>query len=144
MPETPPKIVIDTQTVMDWLVFREPSVAPLAQAVESGDVQWIGRPSMLEEIRHVLRRGVAAERSPDLSIIEQAFARHCRMIAVEPPPAVRLICRDADDQKFIDLALAERAAWLVSRDKAVLSLARRARALGFEILTATAWTTSRH
>jgi predicted nucleic acid-binding protein len=35
---------------------------------------------------------------------------------------------------FIDLALAHRARWLLTRDKALLSLARPARVLGVEIL----------
>jgi predicted nucleic acid-binding protein len=51
-------------------------------------------------------------------------------VAGEP----RLRCRDADDQVFIDLALVHRARWLLTRDKALLALARRARPLGTEIL----------
>ena len=35
-------------------------------------------------------------------------------------------CTDEDDQKFIDLALAARAVALLSADRAVLRLARRA------------------
>jgi hypothetical protein len=37
-----------------------------------------------------------------------------------------LPCTDPADQKFIDLAVAERAQWLLSRDKALLRLARLA------------------
>ncbi|MFT7776961.1 putative toxin-antitoxin system toxin component, PIN family [Roseateles sp.] len=53
--------------------------------------------------------------------------------------AGRLVCRDPDDQKFIDLALAARARWLISRDKAVLALAKRARLRGLAILTPERW-----
>ena len=94
---------------------------------------------MLAELRHVLGRGVAASFMPDLPLIEQAFASHCLMIERVPAPAVRLVCRDPDDQMFIDLALAERARWLISRDRAVLALAKRARAQGLEILTPERW-----
>jgi putative PIN family toxin of toxin-antitoxin system len=139
MPETPPRIVIDTQVVMDWLVFGDIRVQPLVAAIEAGQVHWIGRTTMLEELRHVLGRGVAAERKPDLALIESAFATHCRLIDAVPAPAVRLVCRDPDDQQFIDLALAEQAAWLISRDKAVLALAKRALTSGFRILTPEAW-----
>ncbi len=139
MAETPLRIVIDTQVVMDWLVFGDARVQPLVAAIESGRVHWIGRAAMLEELRHVLGRGVAADRKPDLGLIEQAFAAHCRMIEAEPAPAVRLVCRDPDDQQFIDLALAEQAAWLISRDKAVLALSKRALTFGFRILTPEAW-----
>jgi predicted nucleic acid-binding protein len=40
-----------------------------------------------------------------------------------------------DDQKFIDLALLGGATWLVSRDKAVLKLARRCRAQAGLVVT---------
>ena len=141
MPELtpPPRVVIDTQVVMDWLVFGDARALPLAAALEAGRVRWIGRPTMLDELKHVLGRGVAAAYSPDLTLIERTFAERCEMIEREPAPALRLLCRDKDDQKFIDLAIAENAAWLISRDRAVLALAKRARAAGLEIGTPEAW-----
>ena len=49
-------------------------------------------------------------------------------------------CADPDDQKFLELALAAGARWLLSKDKAVLQLATRtAREGWFEILTPSAW-----
>ena len=43
-------------------------------------------------------------------------------------------CKDRDDQKFLELAYAAGADWLVSKDRAVLKLARRvARDFGFQI-----------
>lgn len=137
-----PLVVIDTQVVMDWLVFAEPSVAPLVRALESSEVRWIGTPSMPAELRHVLSRGIAASYAPDLAYIETSFARLCLTLEQVPPPAVRLICRDPDDQMFIDLALAASARWLVSRDRAVLALAKRARKLGLDILTPETWSVS--
>jgi predicted nucleic acid-binding protein len=139
-PSSPPEIiVIDTQVVMDWLVFRNAKIAPFIEALESGRLRWIGRPRMREELLHVLGRGVAARYEPDLARVEQGFMLHCNMIDVEPAPAVRLVCRDPDDQMFIDLALAEKARWLISRDRAVLALAKRARAQGLHILGPEAW-----
>ena len=134
-----PRVVIDTQTVMDWLVFQEPSVMPLADAVTAGELQWLGHPSMLEELLHVLGRGVAASRNPDVAAIQAVFAAQCRQIDTLPPRAPRLVCRDPDDQIFIDLALAHGAKWLISRDRAVLALAKRARPFGLEILSAPQW-----
>ena len=55
----------------------------------------------------------------------------------EPPPADAPPlpkCRDRDDQKFLELAHAAKADWLVSKDRAVLKLAKRtARDFGFRI-----------
>ena len=135
----PPTVVIDTQIVMEWLVFKDAKVAPLVQALGAGLIRWIGSPAMLGELRHVLGRGIAAKFAPDLPLIEQAFAQHCLTIDAPPLPAVRLVCRDPNDQMFIDLAVAERAHWLISRDRDVLALAKRARAVGLAILTPEAW-----
>ena len=53
------------------------------------------------------------------------------------PPTLR--CSDIDDQKFIDLAVAARAVALLSADRAVLRLARRASAWGLAITTVERW-----
>lgn len=141
-PPQPPGIVIDTQVVMDWLVFRDARVHALTAALTAGALRWLVAPAMRDEIRHVLGRGVAAAYAPDLGFIEAQFDAHA--LAVDAPPqqplAGRLVCRDPDDQKFIDLALSAGARWLVSRDKAVLALAKRARPRGLLILKPEHWT----
>ncbi len=137
---TPPQVVLDTNVVLDWLVFRNPSCAPIAQAIETGCVRWVVTDAMRGELAHVLGRGVVSAWSPD----EDALWSHWHRLAVtvETPSAhqtsPRLRCTDADDQKFIDLALTH-AQWLVSRDRAVLKLARRAAPLGLRVLTPSRW-----
>jgi putative PIN family toxin of toxin-antitoxin system len=134
-----PIIVVDTQVVMDWLVFNDPRVQALAGALKSGSLRWLVAAAMRQEIRHVLGRGVAARYSPDLALIEAHFDTHSEAVdAAEPSP--RLVCRDPDDQKFIDLALARGARWLISRDKALLALAKRAKPRGLLILKPELWT----
>ncbi|KQV54941.1 hypothetical protein ASC95_29445 [Pelomonas sp. Root1217] len=123
---------------MDWLVFNDPRVKALAAALGSGELRWLVAPAMRDEIRHVLGRGVAASYSPDLALIEAKFDAHSEGVdAAEPSP--RLVCRDPDDQKFIDLALARGARWLVSRDKALLALRKRAKLRGLLILKPELW-----
>ena len=134
-----PGIVVDTQVVMDWLVFNDPRVQVLAASLKSGSLRWLVAPAMRDEIRHVLGRGVAARYSPDMALIEAHFDAHSEPIdAGEPSP--RLVCRDPDDQKFIDLALARNARWLISRDKALLALAKRAKPRGLLIQKPEFWT----
>jgi len=125
---------------MDWLVFNDARVQTLVEAVSSGQLLWLGQPAMLDEILHVLGRGVAASYAPNLEQVREGFAKHCQMLDQVPPRVIRLICRDPDDQMFIDLAVEAKARWLISRDRAVLALAKRARAFGVEILTPEAWT----
>ena len=136
-----PAIVIDTQVVMDWLVFRDPRVQALTAAVTSGALRWLVAPAMRDELRHVLGRGVAASYAPDLAFIEAQFDAHASPVeGIAPQPlAARLVCRDPDDQKFVDLALSAQARWLISRDKAVLALAKRAKPRGLLILTPERW-----
>jgi putative PIN family toxin of toxin-antitoxin system len=137
--ERAPCAVIDTQVVMDWLVFDEPSVADLVRAIELRQIQWLATSAMKGELLHVLSRGVAASRHPDLVRIERAFSAWCQIQEAHAPRVERLICRDPDDQMFIDLAVASHCNWLISRDRAVLALAKRARAFGLEIVKPEAW-----
>ena len=53
---------------------------------------------------------------------------------VEPAPRASAVCKDADDQPFIDLAAAH-GAILLSKDKAVLRLRKRLSACGAETAT---------
>ncbi|MCV2351053.1 putative toxin-antitoxin system toxin component, PIN family [Paucibacter sp. Y2R2-4] len=133
------KTVIDTQVVMDWLVFKNPAVSPIVERVESGALRWLGLMNMREEMLHVLGRGIASSYGPDLEYIVRMFEQHCHLMASVPPPAVRLVCRDKDDQMFIDLALASGSRWLISRDRAVLALAKRAAKVGLEVLSPEKW-----
>ncbi len=126
---------------MDWLVFRDSRVQALAAALQAGSLRWLVAPAMRDEIRHVLGRGVASRYAPNLAFIEAQFDAHAE--PTDAPEllgqATRLVCRDPDDQKFIDLALASNARWLISRDKALLALAKRARPRGLLILKPEAW-----
>ena len=65
------------------------------------------------------------------------WASMCPVVDEPSPAAMR--CTDPDDQKFIDLALRSGASALLTRDRAVLKLARRARGHGLRIETAIAW-----
>jgi predicted nucleic acid-binding protein len=64
-------------------------------------------------------------------------------VDVGTPPllsdAERLRCADPDDQPFIDLAIAQRVHALLTRDRAVLRLASRARSFGVRIATPEVW-----
>jgi predicted nucleic acid-binding protein len=53
--------------------------------------------------------------------------------AIDAVRPARLACVDPDDQKFLDAAFASGADWLLTRDKALLALARRAGAAGLRI-----------
>ncbi len=134
------RIVLDTNVLLDWLVFDEPSVRALCQAVEHGQVEWLHCPAMHVEFEHMVRHTSLARWEPNVDRCLGTLTRLGRCVdAPATGHRVTLRCTDADDQVFVDLALAHRARWLVSRDRAVLKLARRARLLGLQVLTPQAW-----
>lgn len=130
--------VLDTNVVLDWLLFREPRVAPLAAAIEGGGVDWLACAYMREELSRVLTYGALQAWAPDRTAILAAFDRHARILPGAPAHR-SLRSADPDDQAFVDLACAHGARWLFSRDKALLRLARRASALGLDIVTPARW-----
>jgi len=138
---TPPlALVVDTNVVLDWLVFRDPSSLPLAAAIGDRRHRWIATAAMRQELEHVLTRGNLERWQPDVASILATWDK--LSVAVEAPvspPVNPLRCTDPDDQKFLDLALQTGADALLSRDRAVLKLAGRARPLGLRILTPATW-----
>jgi predicted nucleic acid-binding protein len=134
-----PSVVLDTNVVLDWLVFRNPQCTPLAQAIECGRLRWLVTESMRDELAHVLGRGVVDSWAPDRSALWESW--HKLSLNVPQPvigESICLRCTDPDDQKFVDLAMSS-ARWLVSRDRAVLKLARRAQRLGVQVVTPERW-----
>ena len=138
----PPGVVLDTNVVLDWLLFRDAGCAALAERLQAGQLHWHATVSMRNELASVLPRPQLLARAPDGEHILSAFDRLAR-ICPEPPCAAgltgRLYCRDRDDQKFLDLAVAVGARWLFSKDRALLALARTARVHGIEVLTPARW-----
>lgn len=134
--------MLDTNVVLDWLVFRNPQCTPLVQAIEGGHLRWLVTEAMRDELAHVLSRGVVDAWTPNHDQLWESW----RLLSESVPAplitgdACRLRCTDSDDQKFIDLALGS-AQWLISRDRAVLKLARRAQRLGVRVTTPERWST---
>lgn len=134
-----PLIVLDTNAVLDWLLFGDPGMQGLTSAIEQGRLRWIATAAMRGEFNHVLGRGLAAARNVDPARFELAWSQHCTEHPAAPLADARLRCSDTDDQKFLDLALASKARWLISRDRAVLKLRRRAAVSGLAIATPSEW-----
>ena len=135
-----PLVVLDTNVVFDWLLFRNPECAAIESALVSRQIQWVGTAAMRCELTHVLARGHLDSWNPDSRMLLSAWEQNC--IEVPAPignPAVYPRCTDSDDQKFIDLAIAYNAQWLLSRDRAILKLARRLRSSGVEVMKPQTW-----
>ena len=130
-------VVIDTNIVLDLLVFDDSGARGLKSGLARGQWTWIATRPMREEFERVLsypqilpRLGSCGLRAGE---VLAGFDRQA--LLVESPAKAMLTCSDADDQKFIDLAIQHRC-MLLSRDGAVLSMARRLAQLGVTALTA--------
>jgi putative PIN family toxin of toxin-antitoxin system len=138
----PSHLVLDTNIVLDCLVFGDPAVRDLIAAIEAQRVRVLVHELALEELERVL-----AYPQCSLSVTEQrqvlnrylamatpalmpsGFSRNTLLL---PPGFPR--CRDRDDEPFLALAYHARAHGLVTKDAALLKLRKKARRFDVTIL----------
>lgn len=142
-PALPLRLVLDTNVWLDWLVFDDAGVAPIRSAVTRARAEIFIDDACAAELAAVLayplRREILAAGAQAACMAEcrrvarNAVARDDEEFAAGNPLPV---CRDADDQKFLELARACRADFLVTKDLLLLELARRkVRRAPFRIVT---------
>jgi putative PIN family toxin of toxin-antitoxin system len=124
--KTPTRRVLDTNIVLDLWVFDEPQAKALRSSVESGSTQWLATAAMREELARVLAYPQIAKRLTARALpadtVLAHFDRHVQLLP--DAPKAPYACKDTDDQKFIDLAVAHTAA-LHSKDAQVLCMKKR-------------------
>ena len=130
-------IVLDTNIVLDAFLFHDPAAQPLKAALASQQFQWISTQPMRDELERVLAYPKIVVR---LAFYQRSAAEvlaqfDAQAQLVEVAPKASVTCSDPDDQKFIDLAVAHQAT-LLSKDNAVLCMAKRLLALDVHAYTA--------
>lgn len=138
-------LVLDTNIVLDCLVFRDHAARELTTAMEAQRVQALVLQYTLDELERVL-----AYPQCRLAPVEQrqVLDRYLAITTMAPMPegfgrdnllmpAGFPRCRDTDDEPFLALAYHARADGLVTKDKAVLKLRSKARRYGLTILAPT-------
>ena len=129
-----PRIVLDTNVCLDLFVFRDPLCSHLLAALERGAVQAVTRDDCREEWQRVLYYPQLPIDELQRSAFNAAFDALIQLLPPEAATAGEDIvlprCGDPDDQKFLELALASGARWLLSKDKELLKLDRRTRSAG--------------
>ena len=127
-------IVLDTNIVLDAFLFNDPGAQPLKRALTSRQIRWLATPPMRDELARVLAypKIMVQLLRHELTVaaVLLQFDGLVQPVAVAARASVR--CRDPDDQKFIDLAVAHQST-LLSKDAAVLCLAKRLLALDVHV-----------
>lgn len=130
-------VVLDTNIVLDAFVFDDPQARTLKSALAAGQLEWVATKAMRDELARVLCYPKIVPRMAFYQVTA------CHVLAqfdgqatlVDTAPKASVTCRDADDQKFIDLAVSHQAL-LLSKDQAVLCM--RKRLLAFLVTTQSA------
>lgn len=136
---------------LDWLVFGEPSLGALKAAVAEGRAEILIDAACEAELERVLaydlgRHSLDAARQAACLAECRRIARPLGSLGSEPESGPACVsrfgaltpnslprCPDPGDQIFLEAALAARADCLVTRDRALLDLARSG--LPFRIVT---------
>jgi putative PIN family toxin of toxin-antitoxin system len=147
--DLPTSVVIDTNVILDMFLYTDPRVSALVAALNSGELQWLATRVMREELARVLqyehlqKRLMGKTSTEGASIDEGSATARALLILdkmdqqahlVEVAPRASYVCKDVDDQKFIDLAQAHRS-MLISKDKAVLSMKNRMARVGVQVMS---------
>ena len=123
-----PRVVLDTNVCLDLFVFNEPQAAALHVAMREGLIEAVTRADCRDEwlrVLHYPRLPIDDATRPAITAAFDALVR-CLPDAASDALAMPLPrCGDPDDQKFLELAQASGAWWLVSKDNELLKLAPR-------------------
>ena len=139
-------LVLDTNIILDLFVFNDPDLASLKPALlaglESKQLNWIATTDMRIELERVLTYPKITPRMAFYQVTAAEVLGKFDELAtlVNPAPKAKWICKDPDDQRFIDLAVQHQAT-LLSKDQAVLCMAKRLLTAGAVAQKGTEFTT---
>ena len=130
----PVRVVLDTNIVLDLWLYKDLATPALLEALENKSVQWLATQVMRDELERVLAythivKRLAFSQLTAQDILAQ-FDAHAQLVPIAPKAL--FVCKDGDDQKFIDLA-AQHQTQLISKDKAVLTMRNRMARLGVAV-----------
>ena len=127
----PARVVLDTNIVLDLWLYQDAATPVLLAALTNKTVQWLATQVMRDELERVLAYSHIVKRLAFSQLTaEDILAQFDAHVQLMPIAAKALyVCKDGDDQKFIDLA-AQHKTQLISKDKAVLTMRNRMARLG--------------
>ncbi len=120
--------VFDTNVLLDLLYWKDQGVAYLFEVLEKKEIVALFDEETLFEFALVLdeEKFSLTEKEKD-AIIRQALS--WAILASTPENPAPTFCKDADDQKFLDLAF-DKKVTLITKDKLVLKAGKKLKKYG--------------
>lgn len=128
-----PLAVIDTNVWLDLYFWNDAGVESLKALIDAKRISVCTSLECLEELADVIHRPqfkLTVEKQHDL--LKQVLSV-CKLVV--QPTDVTVKCRDGDDQKFLNLAHALKADFLVTKDKLVLKAGKKLKKFGTIVTT---------
>lgn len=119
-------VVLDTNIVLDVFVFNDPAMHPLKLALATDQIEWIATKAMRDElVRVLIYPKIVSRMAVYKTNAAHVLAQFDAQATLRDTAAkAGVTCKDVEDQKFIDLAVAHQAL-LLSKDNAVLCMRKR-------------------
>lgn len=135
------KLVLDTNVVLDWLVFDDPSIRVLVDCIDLGRVTALATKQTIDELRRVLGYPLRKLDAQQAQHVFERFEGAVQSVPMPPSfardhlmlPSGFPRCRDSDDDVFLALTYHAKADALVTKDKALLKLRKKALRFGVRI-----------
>ncbi len=122
-------IILDTNVCLDLFVFNDKYCKELWEIIQKGIVKVVTRYDCKNEWLRVLNYPSLALNE---SVRQECITQYNNMVFCGDFPkrnyALLPICKDEDDQKFLELAYDSNAKFLITKDKALLKLSKKTRA----------------
>ncbi|MFM1806669.1 MAG: hypothetical protein RL212_928 [Pseudomonadota bacterium] len=121
-----PVVVLDTNILLDILVFDDERAHPLRAALANQELDAVATKNTIEEFADVISRpqfDLDEETQKETILQWQSWSRVIDDLDLQVAPWK---CKDRDDQVFINLAFTLKPSTLISKDKLVLKIAKRA------------------
>jgi len=119
-------LILDTNILLDIFVFDDQRAHPLRAALSNQEVDALVTEGTLDEFIDVISRsqfGLDKQKQAEILLQWQSWSRLVKQSDLQVAPWK---CKDRDDQVFINLAFSFKPSTLISKDKLVLKLAKRA------------------
>lgn len=121
-----PTVILDTNILLDILVFDDQRAHPLRAALSGQELDALVTEDTLDELMDVISRpqfSLDKQKQAEILLQWQSWSRLVKQSDLQVAPWK---CKDRDDQVFINLAFSFKPSTLISKDKLVLKLAKRA------------------